>query len=84
MCFLQAAREGFHVVGDRNQMDVIAHQAISDQFHTVSLHALLQQIEVDATLSLPFKDEAPRISALSDVMGNAWSNHTSESDHSST
>jgi len=44
MCFLQAARQGILLMGDGNQMDVIAHQAIPYQFHTVSLDALLQQI----------------------------------------
>jgi hypothetical protein len=48
------------------------------------LDALLQQIEVDAALSITFEDEATRIAALSYVMGNAWSNDSSESNHSST
>jgi hypothetical protein len=45
-------------------MNVIGHQAIADQFCPVSLDALLQQGEIDAALSITFKDEAPRIGSL--------------------
>jgi hypothetical protein len=48
------------------------------------LEALLQEGEIDAPLSITLEDEAPRIAALRYVMGSAWSNHTSESNHSST
>ena len=84
MDILQATRQSVLPVGDGNEMNVIGHQAIANQFYPVSLDALLQQIEVDAPLSIPFEDEAPRIAALSYVMGNAWSNHSSESNQSST
>jgi hypothetical protein len=52
-------------------MNVIGHQAIADQFYPVSLDALLQQVEIDAQLSITFEDEAPRIAALRYVMGSA-------------
>jgi hypothetical protein len=64
-------------------MNVIGHQAIADQFHPLLFDALLQQIEVDAGLSITFEDEATRIAALRNVMRNAWSYHTNESNHSS-
>jgi hypothetical protein len=50
----------------------------------VSLDALLQQGEIDAPLSIIFEDEASSIAALRYVMGSAYSNHTGESNHSST
>jgi hypothetical protein len=71
MCILQAGRQSFLLVWDGNEMNVIGHQAIADQFYPVSFDALLQQIEVDAALSITFEDEATRIAALSYVMGNA-------------
>ena len=52
-------------------MNVIGHQAIADQFYPLSLEALLQQIEIDAPLTITFEDEAPRVAPLSDVMGSA-------------
>jgi hypothetical protein len=42
------------------------------------------QGEIDASLSITFKDEAPRIASLRYLMGRTWSNHTSESNHSFT
>jgi hypothetical protein len=71
-------------VWDGDEMNVIGHQAIADQFYAVSLDALLQQVEIDAALSITFKDEAPRIAPLRYVMGSTSSNHTSESNHSFT
>jgi hypothetical protein len=84
MYILQATRQSVPPVWDGNEMNVIGHQAIADQFYPVSLDALLQQGEIDATLSITFKDEAPRIASLRNVMGSTWSNHTSESNHSFT
>jgi hypothetical protein len=62
-------------------MDVVGHQAIADQGHTVSLDAPMKQIEVNTFLGIPFQDEAPLIAALRDVMSNAWRNHPGESNH---
>jgi hypothetical protein len=71
MHVLQATRQGVPLVWDGNEMNVIGHQAIADQFYPLSLEALLQQIEIDAPLTITFEDEAPRIAPLSDVMGSA-------------
>jgi hypothetical protein len=71
MYILQATRQRVFLVWDSEEMNVIGHQAIGDQFYAVSLDSLLQQIEVDAALSITFEDEATRIAALSYVMGNA-------------
>jgi hypothetical protein len=84
MCLLQAARQSVLLVWDGYEMNVIGHEAIADQFYPVSLDALLQQIEVDAALSITFEDEATCVAALGYVMGNAWSYHTCEPNHSST
>jgi hypothetical protein len=43
-----------------------------------------RQGEIDASLSITFKDEPPSIASLRYVMGRTWSNHTSESNHSFT
>jgi hypothetical protein len=84
MYVLQATRQSVPPVWDGNEMNVIRHQAKADQSYPVSLDALLQQGEIDAALSITFKDEAPRIASLRYVMGSTWSNHTSESNHSFT
>jgi hypothetical protein len=39
---LQAARQSVFLVWDSNEMNVIGHQAIADQFYSVSLDALLR------------------------------------------
>ena len=71
MYILQGTRQSVLLVWDGNEMNVIGHQAIADQFYTVPLDALLQQVEIDAPLSITFEDEAPRIAALRYVMGSA-------------
>ena len=71
MYILQATRQSVLLVWDGNEMNVVGHQAIADQFYPLSLEALLQQIEIDAPLTITFEDEAPRIAPLSDVMGSA-------------
>jgi hypothetical protein len=51
-------------------MNVIRHQAVADQFHAMSLNALLEQIEVNLAFRVSLQNEAPRIPALGDVVSN--------------
>jgi hypothetical protein len=51
-------------------MNVIRHQAVADQFHAMSLHALLEQIKVDPPFRVSLQNEAPCIPALRDVVSN--------------
>jgi hypothetical protein len=67
-----------------NKVDVIGHQAITDQLDAVSLNALLAQIEVDRAFLVSLHDEASCIPALGDVMSNIQSNNACESHHFST
>jgi hypothetical protein len=55
-------------VWDGNEMNVIGHQAIADQFYPVSLYALLQQGEIDAPLSITFKDDQSNTEPISQNM----------------
>jgi hypothetical protein len=70
MCFLQAARQSILVLRHSNEVDVIGHQAITDQLDAVSLYSLLEQIEVDRAFLVSFQDEASCIPALGDVVSN--------------
>ena len=51
-------------------MNVIRHQAVADQFHAMSLNALLEQIKVDPAFRVSLQNEAPRIPSLRDVVSN--------------
>jgi hypothetical protein len=51
-------------------MNVIRHQAVADQFHAMSLNALLEQVKLDPAFRVSFQNEAPRIHALRDVVSN--------------
>jgi hypothetical protein len=42
-------------------MNVIRHQAVADQFHAMSLNALLEQIKVNLAFRVRLQNEAPRI-----------------------
>jgi hypothetical protein len=46
------------VLGHSNEVDVIGHQAITDQLDAVPLYASLQQIEVDRAFLVSFQDKA--------------------------
>jgi hypothetical protein len=41
MCFLQAARQSILLLRHYNEMNMIGHQAVADQFHALSLDTLL-------------------------------------------
>jgi hypothetical protein len=51
---------------------VTPEEILWPELKPVSLHALMEQIEVCAPAGICFEDEAPRITALRDVMGDAW------------
>ena len=61
---------GVLALGHSNEMNVIRHQAVADQFHAMSLNALLEQIEVNLAFRVSLQNEAPRIPALGDVVSN--------------
>ena len=61
---------GVLALGHSNEMNVIRHQAVADQFHAMSLHALLEQIKVNPAFRVSLQNEAPRIAALRYVMSN--------------
>jgi hypothetical protein len=57
-------------LGHSNEVDVIRHQAVADQFHAMSLNALLEQFKVAPTFRVSFQNETPCIPALRDVVSN--------------
>ena len=70
MCLPQRACQYIGLPWDGDQVDMVRHQAVADQFHAMSLNALLEQIEVNPAFRVSLQNEAPRIPALGDVVSN--------------
>jgi hypothetical protein len=82
MRVFQGSGEGIDFARDRNQMDVVGHEAEADQRYPIALASVVQQVEVYQTLGLRLQDVPPGIPALCYVMRNAFGYHPSESSHS--
>jgi ATP-dependent protease Clp ATPase subunit len=81
MGIFQAARQCVLFSRHGDQMNVIGHQAIADQIGSVSLHALMEQIEVNVPFGIPFQDKAPCIATLRDVVWDVLRNNSGKSNH---
>jgi hypothetical protein len=81
MGVFQTARQPVLFCWDGNEVNVIRHQTIADQFDPVSLHTLAKQIEINPAFRFSFQDDAASVAALGYVMGNAWRNHPGKSNH---
>jgi hypothetical protein len=81
VCLLQATRQCIFILGHSDQMDVIGHQAIADEFYAMLPNTLLEQIEVDRAFRIRVQNEAPRVAALGDVVSDFQSNNASKSHH---
>jgi hypothetical protein len=70
----EADGQGVLLFRHRNQVYVIAHQAVSENADSGLMAILLQQIQIDAAVSLGVEDDLPVGSALGDVMGKSGQN----------
>ena len=60
-------------------MNVVGHQAISDERYSVDVHILLQQLKVNRSIGIAVQDEAPPVAALRDMMWDIHCDHSVES-----
>ena len=61
---LQCVRQPILAVRNRNQVDMIRHEAIANQRNVVGCHIFPQQLEVDRTIRIAVQHKASRISTL--------------------
>jgi hypothetical protein len=62
-------------------MDMIGHEAVTNQRQPVKLNVLPQQGEVGRTIRIAIQDEAPAVSTLGQVVWRIDGNNPSESSH---
>jgi hypothetical protein len=55
---------------NRDQVDMIGHEAIANQRHSVQRNVLPQQIEVDRTISIGIQHETSPVSTLGQMVWN--------------
>src|ERR1700733_11345789 len=55
---------------NRDQVDMIGHEAIADQRHSVEPNVFPQQIEIDRTISIGIQHESLRVSTLGQMVWN--------------
>ena len=44
-----------------DQVNMVGHQAISDEYYSVEIHILVQELEVDRSIGITVQDEAPPV-----------------------
>ena len=65
---LQRQPQTIGIVGHRDQVYMVGHQAVADQFYPVQGNALLQKIQIDPAIRVAGKDKLPSIPTLGIVM----------------
>jgi hypothetical protein len=80
---LQRQPQTIGLVGQRDQVYMIGHQAVADQFYPVQGNALPQQIQIDAAIGVAGKDKLPCIPTLGNVMRYPNRDHPGQTRHAS-
>jgi hypothetical protein len=62
-------------------VDMVGHEAISDECHSVEVYVLPQQLKLDPSIGIAIQDEAPPVPTLRHMVWDINGNHTSESSH---
>jgi hypothetical protein len=63
-------------------MDMIGHQAVTDQRHSVNFNVFPQRRQVGRTIRIAIQDEAPVVPTLGQVVWYINGNYPSQSSHS--
>jgi hypothetical protein len=79
---LQRLSQPVRRAGNYDQMDMIGHQAVTDDRHSVKFDVFSQRRQVGGTVRIAIQDDAPVISTLSQMVWHINGNHPSESSHS--
>jgi hypothetical protein len=78
---LQCLCQTIDFVRNRDQVDMVRHEAISNEGDAVEDDVLAQQLEVDCSIGAAVQDEAPPVPTLCHMVWHVNGNHTSESSH---
>jgi hypothetical protein len=70
-------------VGDHDHVNMIGHEAVANQRHTVELSILSQQIEIDHAISVGVQDKSSPIPTLCDMVRYINGNDPSQACHAS-
>ena len=62
-------------------MNMVGHQAISDERHSVEVHILVQELKVNRSIGIAVQDEAPPVAALREMVWDIHCDHSIESAH---
>jgi hypothetical protein len=62
-------------------VNMVGHQAISDERYSVEVHILVQELKVNRSISIAVQDEAPPVAALRDMVWDIHCDHSVESPH---
>jgi hypothetical protein len=62
-------------------VNMVGHEAVSDEGHSVERRVFPQQLQVNRFISIAVGDEAPRISTLRDMTWNIQGDYSAESSH---
>jgi hypothetical protein len=62
-------------------VNVVGHQAVSDERYSLDVHILLQQLKVNRSIGIAVQDEAPPVAALRDMVWDIHCDHSVESAH---
>ena len=81
MRLLERLRERLRIVWDRDQVDVIRHQAIAQQREAVKLGVLPQQLKVGDAIGIADENDLSSISSLGDMMRNVDDYDAGQSSH---
>ncbi len=70
-----------HRVGDRNQVNVVRHQAVREDVHAEGFRPLLQECEIRAPISVSEEHVLTVVSPLGDMVRNPWHNCPGDARH---
>jgi hypothetical protein len=60
-------------------VNMVGHQAISDERYSVEVHILVQELKVNRSVGIAVQDEAPPVAALRDMVWDIHCDHSIES-----
>ena len=62
-------------------MNMVGHQAISDECYSVEVHILMQELKVNRSIGIAVQDETPPVAALRNMVWDIHCDHSVESAH---
>lgn len=83
MRVLKSQPQRFSLTWNEDQMDVVGHEAVSNQGYPVQSEALDQQIEIDTAMGIAVKDRSSSVAALGDMVGQIETDHARQARHAS-